>query len=105
MNQEIKTETKVFPDVPLEIDWNDAYYWMDDHIEVACATLDQSDVLPYNGKHSFCPGEVRDTTVNSPFGFFEALPHDVPFHRLPIDKVNTDFKATLLLLGINYERT
>jgi hypothetical protein len=100
-----ENKPKVFPEVPLEISDQEAYYWMDDHIEVACAHLDYLDGLSYNGKHSLCPSEAKDLSVSTPFGYFDISPNDAPFVRLKVKDVNPQFKATLLLLGINYGST
>lgn len=88
-------------DIPLKIHEQDAYYWMDDHIEVASAYLDQENGMPYNLKHSFCPSDVNDPNLQSPYGMYEFSETGDDFHRLKPQDVNPEFRATLLLLGID----
>lgn len=96
-------------DVPTELTAEESYYWMDDHIEVGPAFVDINDVGPYVNKHSFCPAELFDTTQETPFGYFEIEIREetkepyILFHRLDIEMVNPEFKATLLLLGVQID--
>lgn len=96
-------------EIPTELTTEESYYWMGDHIEVGPAFLDITDVGPYVNKHSFCPTELFDSSIESPFGYFEIKIGEVTkepypeFNRLDIERVNSEFKATLLLLGVQID--
>lgn len=96
-------------EIPTDLTTEESYYWMDDHIEVGPAFVDINDVGPYVDKHSFCPAEVFDPTIESPFGYFEIKIGEetkepyVEFNRLDIEMVNSQFKTTLLLLGVQID--
>lgn len=89
--------------IPLTIGEYEAYYWMDDHIEVGPTHFEGDHPNPrmYSNKHSFCPSEVHDPNLETPFGYwsFSNIASE-DFHRLKPEEVNPQFRATLLLLGI-----
>lgn len=93
--------------IPTKLTDQETYYWMDDHIEVGSAFLDLKAATPYLNKHSFCPAELLDPTEETPFGFYEIKVSEktgqpmLHFHRLEIEMINSEFKTTLLLLGVD----